>query len=139
MAGDSAVIVVVSALLDRRAHTRPGYDAYGWLVWGHQTWRLNLNLGGAPSWKPVPYFFTVPYALFGHYELWLWMITAVAVSLSGVVFAGRIAYQLVRRERIATWTRSRPAHAGSAAFFAGARCSGSRATCTTSSAPSRTR
>ena len=37
----------------------------------------------------------MPYALFGHYELWLWMVTSVAISLSGVIFAGRIAYQLV--------------------------------------------
>jgi hypothetical protein len=36
----------------------------------------------------------VPYALAGHYELWLWMITATAIALSGVVFAGRIAYRL---------------------------------------------
>jgi hypothetical protein len=88
-------VVVVSFALIRVTNTRPGYDPYGWLVWGHQTWHLNLNLGGAPSWKPLPYFFTVPYALFGHYELWLWMLTAVAISLSGVIFAGRIAYQLV--------------------------------------------
>jgi hypothetical protein len=75
--------------------TRPGYDPYGWLIWGHQTWAGTLDLGGAPSWKPLPYFFTVPFALFGHYELWLWMFTSVTISLSGALFAGRIAYQLV--------------------------------------------
>ena len=37
-----------------------------------------LDTNAAPSWKPLPYLFTVPYALFGHYEMWLWMITAVA-------------------------------------------------------------
>lgn len=88
-------LVLFSAAFVRVTNTRPGYDPYGWLVWGYQTWHLSLNLGGAPSWKPLPYFFTVPYALFGHYELWLWMVTAVAISLSGVIFAGRIAYQLV--------------------------------------------
>jgi len=88
-------LVLFSAAFVRVTNTRPGYDPYGWLVWGHQTWHLTLNLGGAPSWKPLPYFFTVPYALFGHYELWLWMVTSVAISLSGVIFAGRIAYQLV--------------------------------------------
>ncbi len=76
------------------ARTRPGFDPYGWLVWGHQTIRGTLNTNAAPSWKPLPYVFTVPYALFGHYELWLWMITSVAVSLSGMLFAGRIAYRL---------------------------------------------
>ncbi len=76
------------------ARTRPGFDPYGWLVWGHQTIAANLNTNAAPSWKPLPYVFTVPFALFGHYELWLWMIASVAVSLSGMVFAGRIAYRL---------------------------------------------
>ena len=91
----SAVIVVVSAVLTLWARTRPSYDAYGWMVWGHQTWRLTLDLGGAPSWKPVPFLFTVPYALAGHYQLYLWMVTATAVALGGTVFAGRIAYRLV--------------------------------------------
>jgi hypothetical protein len=75
--------------------TRPGYDPYGWLIWGYQTVHGSLDLGGAPSWKPLPYFFTVPFALFGHYELWLWMFTSVTISLSGAIFAGRIAYRLV--------------------------------------------
>ena len=55
--------------------TRPGYDPYGWLDWGYQTLRGSLDLGGAPSWKPFTYLFNVPYALFGHYALWLWMLT----------------------------------------------------------------
>ncbi len=74
--------------------TRPGFDPYGWLVWGHQTLAGNLDTNAAPSWKPLPYLFTVPYAVAGHYQLWLWMVTAVAVSLSGVVFAARIAHRL---------------------------------------------
>ena len=67
---------------------------YGWLVWGRQTIKGALDTNAAPSWKPLPYLFTFPYALFGHYQLWLWMITSVAISLSGVVFAARIAYRL---------------------------------------------
>lgn len=86
-------VIVISLILLKWARTRPGYDPYGWLVWGYQTLHLSLDLGGAPSWKPLPYLFTVPYALFGHYQLWLWMITAVAVSLAGSIFAGRIAYR----------------------------------------------
>jgi len=76
------------------ARTRPSFDSYGWLVWGHQTIAGSLNTNAAPSWKPLPYLFTVPFALFGHYELWLWMVACVAVSLGGAVFAGRIAYRL---------------------------------------------
>lgn len=87
-------LLIVSTALVLWAGTRPGFDPYGWLVWGHQTVIGNLNTNAAPSWKPLPYLFTVPYALTGHYELWLWMITSVAISLSGVIFAGRIAYRL---------------------------------------------
>jgi len=89
-------VVLLSVALVLWAGTRPGYDPYGWLVWGYQTIHLNLDLGGAPSWKPLPYLFTVPYAVFGHYALRLWMVTAVAISLSGSIFAGRIAYRLTR-------------------------------------------
>lgn len=76
------------------AGARPSFDSYGWLVWGHQTVAGSLNTNAAPSWKPLPYVFTVPYALFGHYQLWLWMITCVAISLGGSLAAGRIAYRL---------------------------------------------
>jgi len=93
-ASTGVVLVAFSALLVLWAQTRPGFDPYGWLVWGHQTLHLNLNTNGAPSWKPLPYLFTVPYAITGHYAMWLWMFTAVAVSLSGSIFAGRIAYKL---------------------------------------------
>ena len=87
-------LLVLSTLILVWARTRPGFDPYGWLVWGHQAVAGNLNTNAAPSWKPLPYLFTVPYGVFGHYQLWLWMITALAVSLSGSVFAARIAYRL---------------------------------------------
>ena len=81
-----------------KAHTRPGYDPYGWLVWGKLTIHLKLDTNGAPSWKPLPFLFTVPYALAGHYALWLWMVTSVAISLSGLIFAWRIAFKLTGAE-----------------------------------------
>lgn len=77
------------------ARTRPGFDPYGWLVWGQQTLKWSLNTNAAPSWKPLPYLFTVPFALAGHYQLWLWMITLVAFTLAGALWAARIAYRLV--------------------------------------------
>jgi hypothetical protein len=89
-----AALLALSTVLVLWAGTRPGFDPYGWLVWGRQTLHWNLDTNGAPSWKPLPYLFTVPFGLAGHYALWLWTITAVAVSLSGVIFAGRIAYRL---------------------------------------------
>jgi hypothetical protein len=90
----AAVLLAVSTLLVVWARTRPGYDPYGWLVWGKLTVHLKLDTNGAPSWKPLPFLFTVPYAVVGHYALWLWMITSVAISLSGVIFAWRIAFRL---------------------------------------------
>ena len=86
-------ITLLSAVIVFVARTRPGFDPYGWLVWGRQTLSLSLDTNAAPSWKPLPYLFTVPYALAGHYQLRLWMITSVAVALAGTVFAGRITYR----------------------------------------------
>jgi hypothetical protein len=100
-------LIAAAALLLLWARTRPGYDPYGWLVWGHQALHLSLDLGGAPSWKPLPFLFTVPYALAGSHQLQLWMLTAAAVSLAGAVFGGRIAYRLVR-DRIDERERSEP-------------------------------
>ncbi|MGO9752671.1 MAG: hypothetical protein ACLP8S_21450 [Solirubrobacteraceae bacterium] len=90
----TVVLLAVSTVLVLWAGTSPGYDPYGWLVWGHQTLAWDLNTSGAPSWKPLPYLFTVPYALVGRFALQLWMVSAVAISLCGVVFAARIAYRL---------------------------------------------
>lgn len=90
----AAGLVLVAVAIVVWARTRPGFDPFGWLVWGHQTIAGSLDTNAAPSWKPLPYVFTVPYALFGHYELWLWMLSSVAISLSGAAFAGRIAFRL---------------------------------------------
>ncbi len=88
-------LLAISTVIVLQAQVRPGYDPYGWLVWGKLSLHWKLETDGAPSWKPLPYLFTLPYSLVGHYALWLWMITAVAVSLSGAVFAWRIAFRLV--------------------------------------------
>lgn len=85
-----SIVIVVAAGI------RPDYDPYGWLVWGRQTLHWNLSTNGEPSWKPLTFLFTLPYALAGRAQLWLWMVTAVALSLSGVVFAARIAAKLTR-------------------------------------------
>jgi hypothetical protein len=116
--GGAGVLVVVAILLLAVAlgvvlwaRTRPSFDSYGWLVWGHQTIAGSLDTNAAPSWKPLPYLFTVPFALFGRYEMWLWMITSVAVSLGGAVAAGRIAYRLTlatpRAEDAERWSADR--------------------------------
>jgi hypothetical protein len=97
----AAALLVFSAALVLLVRTRPGYDPYGWLVWGYQTLHGNLDLGGAPSWKPLTWLFDVPFALFGNAALWLWMFTAVAGALGGAIFAGRLAYRLVARDSVA--------------------------------------
>ena len=124
-------VVIFSTLLLLWAGTSPGFDPYGWLVWGYQTLRLNLNLGGAPSWKPVTFLFTVPYALFGHLSYWLWMITSISIALGGPIAAGRIVYRIVSEssdEQVAGDRRRRVRRR--------VACSGSSSTPTTSSAPS---
>jgi hypothetical protein len=95
-------LIAVSVAIVLWARTRPGFDPYGWLVWGHQTIHGALNTNAAPSWKPLPFLFTVPFALFGRYELWLWMIASVAVSLGGALAAARITY------RITLWPVAEP-------------------------------
>jgi hypothetical protein len=90
----AGAMLVLALIVVLWARTRPGYDPFGWLVWGHLTIHGKLDTNGAPSWKPLPFLFDVPYALAGRHALWLWMVTSVAISLSGPVFAGRIAYRL---------------------------------------------
>ncbi len=84
---------------------RPQYDPYGWLVWGRQALHWSLNTNGAPSWKPLPFLFTFPYALFGRAQLWLWMVTAVAAGLACPLFAGRVASRLAGTSPDRPWAR----------------------------------
>jgi hypothetical protein len=72
----------------------PGYDAFGWLVWGHQLLYGQLTTSSAPSWKPLPFIFTVPYALAGSAQPRLWLITSTACALAAPVFAARAACRL---------------------------------------------
>jgi hypothetical protein len=91
----TGAMLVLALLVVHWARVRPGYDPYGWLVWGHLTLHGALDTNGAPSWKPLPFLFTVPFALAGKHALTLWMVAAVAISLAGVVFAWRVAFALV--------------------------------------------
>ena len=99
-------VVAISIVFVVWSGMRPGYDAYGWLVWGRQTLHWDLDTNGAPSWKPLTFLFTLPYSLLGGLSLWLWMVTAVAAGLSGSVLAARIAFRLTRAapgRRCAPW------------------------------------
>src|ERR1700729_3084995 len=91
--------IVLAGVIAEVADTRPGYDPYGWLIWGYQTIHGSLSLAGAPAWKPLPLIVTAPPALFGnHLQLWIWMTVSIAVSLSGTIFAARIAFKVVNRD-----------------------------------------
>jgi hypothetical protein len=87
-------VAVVSALFVVVSDMRPSYDGFGFMVWGRQVLHWNLNTDGAPSWKPLPFLFTLPYAVAGRGQLWLWMGTAVAGAVFGSVFAARVAFRL---------------------------------------------
>lgn len=88
------LLVLVSVLFVQLTQMQPEYDAYGWLVWGREALHWDLNTNGAPSWKPLTFLFTFPYALAGNAQPWLWMVTSVAGALAGPIFAARIAYRL---------------------------------------------
>lgn len=92
--GVGAAVLAIAVVIVVASRMVPAYDAYGWLVWGHQALHLNLNTDGAPSWKALTFLFTLPYSLAGRGAMNLWMVTAVAGALSGAVFAARIAYRL---------------------------------------------
>ncbi|MGO9956115.1 MAG: hypothetical protein ACLP50_09070 [Solirubrobacteraceae bacterium] len=100
-------VIVVGVAWVVSTGMRPSYDAFGWLVWGRQVLHWNLNTDGAPSWKPLTFLFTLPYALAGaNPQLWLWMITSSAGALAGGVFGARIAFWLTGpfpRRRWARW------------------------------------
>jgi hypothetical protein len=84
--------LAVAAAITVAAGTRPSFDAYGWLDWGRMTLHGGLDTNAAPSWKPLPYLFTLVYGRFGaDAQLWLWMITVTAISLAGLVWAARLA------------------------------------------------
>ena len=65
------VVVLASAVFVEVSGMLPGYDGYGWVVWGHQALHLNLDTNGAPSWKPLTFLFTLPFALTGRGAVWL--------------------------------------------------------------------
>jgi hypothetical protein len=99
-----AVIAALVAAFILLAEPRPSYDAMGWMVWGHQVLHWNLNTDGAPSWKPLTFLFTLPYALLGHPgQLALWTITAVLGAFAAAGLAAHIAVRLTPRAPGRPW------------------------------------
>jgi hypothetical protein len=99
----SAVVCVVLAALSAAVlPTVPSYDPWAWISWGREVIdpHLSFAISGGPSWKPLPWFFTTVYALFGSAAApTLWVITARAGGLLGLVAAYRLAARLIGAPR----------------------------------------
>jgi len=74
----------------------PSYDPFAWLVWGREivSHGQTLDMAGGPSWKPLPVFFTAPFALTGGAAPYLWLLVARAGALLGLAGAFALARRL---------------------------------------------
>ena len=72
------------------------YDPWSWLVWGREVTdpALPFVVSGGPSWKPLPFLFTVVWGLAGGGAPTLWLITARTGGLLGIVAGARLAHRL---------------------------------------------
>jgi hypothetical protein len=102
------VCVALAALSAAVFPTVASYDPWAWISWGREVVdpHLSFAISGGPSWKPLPVFpFTTVYALFGSAVApTLWVITARAGGLLGLVAAYRLAARLVGAPRWAAIT-----------------------------------
>src|SRR5581483_1314055 len=77
----TVVCAVLAALSAAVLPTVPSYDPWSWICWGREVVdpHLGFAIAGGPSWKPLPWFFTTVYALFGSAAApTLWVITGRA-------------------------------------------------------------
>jgi hypothetical protein len=73
---------------------QPTYDPWAWIIWGRETLHLDLVTTNGPSWKPLPWLFTTPFALFGDAAPQLWVLVARAGGLLAFAMAYRLAARL---------------------------------------------
>ena len=103
----TVVCVLLAALSAAVLPTVPSYDPWAWISWGREVVdpHLSFAISGGPSWKPLPWFFTTVFALFGSTSApTLWVITARAGGLLGLVAAYRLGSRLVGTPRWAAVT-----------------------------------
>ena len=86
--------VVALALLTFAIPSAPTYDPWAWIEWGREILHFDLSTVDGPSWKPLPVLLTTPFALFGPLAPDLWLFTARAAAIAGVVMAYRLARRL---------------------------------------------
>jgi hypothetical protein len=89
--------VLLAALSAAVLATVPSYDPWSWIVWGREVTdpHLSFLVSGGPSWKPLPFIFTTIWGVFGGAAPTLWVVTARAGGLLGLVAAWRLASRLV--------------------------------------------
>jgi hypothetical protein len=75
------------AALSLIAPSQPTYDPWSWVLWGREILHLDLSTTFGPSWKPLPVALTTVFALFGDAAPDLWVLTARAGALAGVLAA----------------------------------------------------
>jgi hypothetical protein len=99
----SIALAVASALL---LPTVPSYDPFSWIVWGREVTdpHLSFFVGDGPSWKPLPFAFTTVYSLFGSLSPTLWVITARAGGIAGLIGMWRLAALCCRRASLPAWS-----------------------------------
>ncbi len=100
--GAAIVLGIISGIV---WPTIPSYDPFSWVVWGHavSSSSIPFYVGSGPSWKPLPFFFTIIYGLFGGAAPWLWVVTARIGGIAGLLGAGRLCFMLCRRAGLPAW------------------------------------
>jgi hypothetical protein len=90
------VAVALAGLSAATLPTIPSYDPYSWIIWGREVTdpHLAFSVFDGPSWKPLPFAFTVVFGLFGGAAPTLWVITARAAGLLGLAAAWRLGSRL---------------------------------------------
>jgi hypothetical protein len=89
-----AAAVLGLAALSFLLPSAPTYDPWAWIIWGREVLHLDLSTTDGPSWKPLPVMATTVFAAAGDVAPDLWLFTARAGALAGVVFAFRVARRL---------------------------------------------
>src|SRR4051794_16695223 len=74
----------------------PGFDAWGWVLWGRElTGHGSFSTVAYPSWKPLPAIVDAGWAAISPSAVaGLWLVTARAAGLFALVLAGRLAARL---------------------------------------------